>query len=336
MESDASTVGTSTVDMARPKFSLPMRRFRQIAIVTVAGVCLLTVAGAVVRLTGSGLGCDDWPNCNNERFIDVSTGHAAIEQLNRLVSGLVGIPTLMMAIGAFRVWPRRGGLRWPSIAVLVTILGNGVVGGMAVRGDLHPTLVQSHFILAMLSIGFGLIAVHRSRPVPVRDRRTIGVTPFATGLFLSLGVLVAVAIATGTVVTGAGPHAGDETARRYGFDISTVAEIHSVTVWFGVAVFLALVVTLRRLPTAHERLSSILSTWLFVAVIQGGIGYLQYFTDVPTVLVAAHVAGATALWVVTVQLVLAALEPVEAVELEVRDRETGRARESSPASVPSA
>ena len=78
---------------------MSIRRFRQIAVVTVAGVCFLTVAGAVVRLTGSGLGCDDWPNCNNERFIDVSTGHAAVEQLNRLLSGLIAVPTLAMAIG---------------------------------------------------------------------------------------------------------------------------------------------------------------------------------------------------------------------------------------------
>ena len=103
-----------------------------VAIVTVVGVCFLTVAGAVVRLTGSGLGCDDWPNCNNERFIDVSSGHAPIEQVNRLLSGVIGIPTLLLAIGAFRVRPRRTGLKLPAVAVLLTILGNGVVGG---RGD---------------------------------------------------------------------------------------------------------------------------------------------------------------------------------------------------------
>ena len=89
------------MDPDRERLTMSLRRYRQIAIITVAGVCFLTVAGAVVRLTGSGLGCDDWPNCNNERFIDVSSGHAAIEQINRLVSGLVGIPTLLMAIGAF-------------------------------------------------------------------------------------------------------------------------------------------------------------------------------------------------------------------------------------------
>ncbi len=301
---------------------MSLRRYRQIAIFTVAGVCFLTVAGAIVRLTGSGLGCDDWPNCNNERFIDVSSGHAAIEQINRLASGLVGIPTLLMAIGAFRVRPVRPGLKVPSLLVLASILGNGVVGGIAVRGDLHPFLVQSHFLLAMLSILFGLVAIHRARPEEVVSRTSIGVTPLITWLIVGLGALMAGALTTGTVVTGAGPHAGDESARRYGFDISTVAEIHSVTVWAAVAVFLVLVVVLRRDPALFARLAGNVSTWMFVAVVQGGIGYVQYFNDVPAVLVAAHVAGATALWVVTVQFVQAALEPLAQGEPNVHATET--------------
>lgn len=301
---------------------MSVRRFRQIAIVTVAGVCFLTVAGAVVRLTGSGLGCDDWPNCNNERFIDVSSGHAAIEQVNRLVSGLVGIPTLLMAIGAFRVRPVRRGLKLPSLAVFVTIFANGVVGGLAVRGDLHPFLVQSHFLLAMLSIVFGLVAIHRARPEPILPRASIGVTPLLTWSMVTLGALVAASLVTGTVVTGAGPHAGDETARRYGFDISTVAEIHSVTVWVAVASFLAVVILLRRDPALFARLERNVSTWMFLAVVQGGIGYLQYFNDIPATLVAAHVAGATALWVVTVQFIQSALEPLATGERKVHGPET--------------
>ncbi|HUV20092.1 MAG TPA: COX15/CtaA family protein [Ilumatobacteraceae bacterium] len=322
------------MDPDRERLTMSLRRYRQIAILTVAGVCFLTVAGAVVRLTGSGLGCDDWPNCNNERFIDVSSGHAAIEQINRLVSGLVGIPTLLMAIGAFRVRPARRGLKVPSLVVLATILGNGVVGGLAVRGDLHPFLVQSHFLLAMLSIGFGLVAIHRAKPEPIVARSSIGVTPLVTGLMLGLGLLVAASLATGTIVTGAGPHAGDETARRYGFDISTVAELHSVTVWIAVASFLALVVVLRRDRALFDRLSVNVSTWMFVAVVQGGIGYVQYFSDIPATLVAAHVAGATALWVVTVQLIQAALEPLERErQLEVLAPETRNDRSISPVTV---
>jgi cytochrome c oxidase assembly protein subunit 15 len=324
------------MDPDRERLTMSLRRYRQIAILTVAGVCFLTVAGAVVRLTGSGLGCDDWPNCNNERFIDVSSGHAAIEQINRLVSGLVGIPTLLMAIGAFRVRPARRGLKLPSLVVFATILGNGVVGGLAVRGDLHPFLVQSHFLLAMLSIGFGLVAIHRARPEPVVARSSIGVTPLVTSLMLGLGVLVAASLATGTVVTGAGPHAGDETARRYGFDISTVAEIHSVTVWIAVASFLALVVVLRRDSAMFDRLSRNVSTWMFVAVVQGGIGYVQYFSDIPATLVAAHVAGATALWVVTVQFIQAALEPLATDEHGIHAPETRAEGEISLRVTPTA
>jgi cytochrome c oxidase assembly protein subunit 15 len=296
-------------DVERERFTLSLRRFRQIAIITVAGVCFLTIAGAGVRLSGSGLGCDDWPACNDERFIDVSTGHAAIEQLNRLLSGVIGVPTLLMAVGAFRVRPRRAGIRWPSLAVLATILANGVVGGFAVMGDLHPTLVQSHFLLAMASIGFGMIAVHRSRPEPVADRAGIGVTPGVTALIGVFVAAMAASLVTGTVVTGAGPHAGDETARRYGFDISTVAQVHSVTVWVTVALFLAAVVALRRVGL-FDRFRTDITTWMFLAVVQGGVGYVQYFNNIPAVLVAAHVAVATALWVATVHLALAVLAPV--------------------------
>ena len=146
---------------------MSVRRFRQLALVTAIGLCLLVVAGGVVRLTGSGLGCDDWPNCNDQSFVDVSSGHTAIEQVNRLLSGFIGIPTLAMAIGSFRVRPRRPrtgptGLVVPSLGVLFTVLANGVVGGIAVRTDLHPALVQSHFLLAMASIAFALVAVHRA------------------------------------------------------------------------------------------------------------------------------------------------------------------------------
>jgi len=310
MASGTDSILQPAPDTTGERFTMSLRRFRQFAIATVAGVCFLTVAGAIVRLTGSGLGCDDWPNCNNERFIDVSTGHAAIEQLNRLLSGFIAVPTLVMAIGSFRVRPRRVGIRLPSVVVLLTILANGVVGGLAVLGDLHPSLVQSHFLLAMVSIAFGMVAVHRSRPEPVGDRHSIGTTDRQRSLLLLVGALTGVALVTGTVVTGTGPHAGDESARRYGFDISTVAMVHGVTVWVTVATFLLLLVALRGTPPVAQRLSSNVSTWMFIAIVQGGIGYVQYFTGVPELLVVAHIVGAVALWITTVLLVLGGLEPL--------------------------
>ena len=275
-------------------------RYRRLAIITTVGICVLVVAGGAVRLTGSGLGCDDWPNCNAERFIDVSSGHTAIEQANRLLSGLIGLPTLLLAIAAFRQRPRRLGLRWPAVGVFLSVLANGVVGGIAVRADLHPALVQSHFLLAMVSITFGMVAIRRSssntRPNASRFE------PRTRQLATMVAVLTAAALATGTVVTGTGPHAGDEEVRRFGFDISHVARIHSVAVILALIVAAMLALQLRSDEPGQRRLGGPLSTWIFLGLLQGGVGYTQYFNGVPELLVGVHSALATAIWVVTMQL----------------------------------
>jgi len=293
---------------------MTLARYRQLAIVTTIGICLLVVAGGVVRLTGSGLGCDDWPNCNDERFIDVSTGHAAIEQLNRLLSGLIGVPTLLLAIVSFRAAPRGSGLRWPAIGVLVSVLANGVVGGIAVRGDLHPALVQSHFLLAMVSIAFGLVAVRASNGRRIEWSRSLDGTLRAR-LTISLTAVAAAALVTGTVVTGAGPHAGEEDVRRFGFDISNVARLHSITVIATLLVACSLAWSVR--SGGPSAVTSTLSAWIFVGFLQGAVGYTQYFNGVPELLVGVHIALATILWVLTMRLVLLARNAV------VTERATG-------------
>ncbi|MFK8022721.1 MAG: heme A synthase [Ilumatobacter sp.] len=288
---------------------MSLERYRKLAIVTTVGVCVLTVAGGIVRLTGSGLGCDDWPACNDERFIDVSTGHTAIEQLNRLLSGLIGVPTLLLAIFAFRAAQRGSGLRWPALGVLFTVVANGVVGGFAVRQDLHPALVQSHFLLAMISIAFGMIAVRAGSGRPITWSVASPHRP-TVRIVLGLAALTAAALVTGTIVTGTGPHAGDETARRFGFDISNVARTHSVTViiTLALAAWLSLRIARRPDESGLTALRTAMSAWLFVGLMQGGLGYAQYFTGVPELLVALHIFGATILWVVTMRLLLAAVD----------------------------
>ncbi len=288
-----------------------LRRYRQLAIITTAGICLLVVAGGVVRLTGSGLGCDDWPNCNEERFVDVSSGHTAIEQINRLLSGVIGVPTLLLAIAAFRHraagGTRRVGLRWPAIGVLVSVLANGVVGGIAVRTDLHPALIQSHFLLAMVSISFGMIAIHRSVPgsaTAAPSSAEFCDRSLRRRLAMLLVALMAAALATGTVVTGTGPHAGEEDVRRFGFDISTVARLHSVTVIATLLVAIGLAWRLR--SDGPSAFVSTLSAWIFVGLLQGAVGYTQYFNGVPELLVGVHIALATGLWVLTMRLAILA------------------------------
>ena len=195
------SASTSTSD---PSPSV-LRRYRRLALMVTIGVSILVVAGGAVRLTGSGLGCDDWPNCNDTRFIDVSSGHAAIEQANRLFSGLIGIPTLWLAVLAVRRFPRGVGLRWPALGVLGSVLANGVVGGIAVRGDLHPALVQSHFLLAMVSIGFGVVAIDRARSAErgeanasslaaIRDRLHEPVVRLTGLVTAAIGTIVVVAV----------------------------------------------------------------------------------------------------------------------------------------------
>lgn len=305
-----------------------LRRYRRLALIVTIGVSILVVAGGAVRLTGSGLGCDDWPNCNDTRFIDVSSGHAAIEQANRLFSGLIGIPTLWLAVLAVRRFPRGDGFRWPALGVLVSVLANGIVGGIAVRGDLHPALVQSHFLLAMVSIWFGVLAVERARAAERGEPHAASVAAVlgrihdtAVRWTLVVVVLTVVALVTGTVVTGTGPHAGDETARRFGYDIGSVARLHSISVLVTLAAVLALAWVVHRDDTGANgdgtgargtgaRVRNALSAWIFVGVVQGGIGYVQYFTGVPELLVGAHLAGATLLWVLTVRLLVVVLREV--------------------------
>jgi len=144
-------------------------------------------------------------------------------------------------------------------------------------------------------------------------------------------VFTGAALVTGTVVTGAGPHAGDETARRYGYDIGSVARVHSATVIIAVACAVALAwLVMRRAASLRPAMS----TWLFVAIVQGGIGYVQYFNGVPELLVWLHVCGATALWVVTVRLVLATLDTAEGLEpSRVHADETDRFASSESANV---
>ncbi len=281
--------------------------------ITTGGVVFLTVAGGVVRLTDSGLGCADWPACNEERFIDVSSTHAAIEQLNRLASGLIGIPTLLLLIGGFLV-KDRAGLRWPAVATFVSVVVNGIVGGIAVRTDLHPAIVQSHFLLAMVAVVFGMIAILRSGTRPLQSAVERGRIPT---LALVVTTLTAAALATGTVVTGTGPHAGDEEARRFGFDISHVARIHGITVILTLSAALWLAWRLTRSadrPAGQHRLVPVLSAWLFLGFLQGAIGYAQYFNGVPEILVGIHIALAAATWVVTMRLVVLALTPPTGAE----------------------
>lgn len=323
---------------------MTVQRYRQIAVVTAVGLVVLTVAGAVVRLTGSGLGCADWPGCSESRFVDVSSTHTAIEQINRLLSGLIGLPTLALLVVALRATRRGEGLRWPAVATFALVIANGLVGRFVVSEDLHPAVVQSHFLLAMAAVAVAVVAAVRGgeavRLGAVR-RWTVSTGTGVDLVRLATLVLVgatAAALATGTIVTGAGPHAGDENARRFGLDIASVARVHGATVMATLALAVGLAVVASR--RSDRRLQGDLSAWLFVGLLQAAIGYAQYFSGVPELLVAAHVGGATVLWAFTVRLAVRSVgvDPAPAATARGGDSGTGavesRSRRGSRSKVP--
>lgn len=286
-------------------------RYRTIAAVALGLLCTIVVTGAAVRLTGSGLGCDDWPNCNSQRLIDVSSNHAAIEQVNRLFTGAVAVGVMAAVLGSLWRAPRRRDLVVLSLGLVAGVIGQIVLGGITVLVDLHPLAVQGHMLLSMVLVANAVVLLRRAGE-PDGATRTAAVSAPTAKLAWAVTVGTAIAIVAGTVVTGAGPHAGDEDVQRFDVAISTAARIHGVAVLTTVALGALLALRVQRHGADRRTLTSTISSWLFVAVLQGAVGYIQYFNDVPELLVGLHVAGATALWSMTVWLLLATRTAVPA------------------------
>ncbi|MET0460810.1 MAG: COX15/CtaA family protein [Ilumatobacteraceae bacterium] len=293
-------------------------RYRIITAVALGLLVAIVVTGAAVRLTGSGLGCDDWPNCNDQRLVDVSSNHAAIEQINRLFTGLVAAAVVVAVLGSLWRVPRRRDLTWLSIGLVAGVVGQVVLGGITVLVDLHPLAVQGHMLLSMALVATAVVLLRRAGE-PDDGRRRPVVSTTTRALVWVLTVTTAVAIVAGTVVTGAGPHAGDEEVQRFGVDISTAARLHSAAVLAAVALAVVIAVRVQRRADERPVLQAALSSWIFVALLQAAVGYVQYFSDVPPLLVGLHVAGATALWAMTVWLVLSTTQSRTDVRAQVED-----------------
>lgn len=267
-------------------------RYRAIAIWALIALSVIIVSGAAVRLTNSGLGCDDWPQCNSEKLIDVSSKHAAIEQINRLFTGVVGFAVIAAVLGAYKRVPYRRDL--PVIAwwLVFGVLANAVIGGISVKVDLHPMWVQSHMLLSMFLVVMATLLVRRAGE-PDGVARVMQVDTATERVVWTHFALSCLAIFTGTIVTGSGPHAGDEVAERLAIDIPDAARIHGVSVVATILVALFLAVRTMREPRLKSALQQALSVWIVAGVVQAAIGYVQYFNGVPALLVGIHVVGAT-------------------------------------------
>jgi heme a synthase len=285
---------------------LSRSQFRTISIAALFAICAIIVTGAAVRLTGSGLGCADWPACSSTEFIDVSSRHAAIEQVNRLFTGLVSVAVIAAVLGSIVRDPRRKDLTLLSFGLVAGVLAQVLLGGVTVLVDLHPAAVQGHMLLSLVLVANAVVLVHRASE-PDDGLLVRPVSPEISRHTVAVAALTGIALVTGTVVTGAGPHAGDEEARRFGIEIADAARVHGSSVVVVVVTMLVLAWRLRSRPAERAELAEWISAWILIALLQGAIGYIQYFNEVPALLVGVHVFGATMLWAVTVGLVLRTL-----------------------------
>lgn len=294
--------------MQTPRLS--PRAYQRITLVALLTQVFISVTGAAVRLTGSGLGCSDWPTCEENQIVAPLEYHAMIEFLNRTVTGLVSIAVILAVLGSLLRSPRRRDLTWLSLGLVAGVVGQVILGGFTVLYELKPPFVIAHFMLSIVLIWNAFVLYERSK---YAQSPALAVVPLNVRVLGRILVLVsAFTLFTGTIVTGTGPHGGDETVERLRFNVTTVVRIHSITVWVFLVLVLVTLFLLHRTgaPNAVTRRSKYL---IAVIIAQGTLGYVQYFNGIPASLVILHVFGSLVVWIAVLSFDLAlTARPLEA------------------------
>jgi heme a synthase len=300
--------------------------YRRLVVATLASLVFIMVTGAAVRLTQSGLGCSTWPSCDADSFAPRSASdvHGMVEWVNRLITGAVMVFTLAAVVGANWRRPFRRDLFLLALGLPAWVFANALVGALVVILDLSPVSVIGHFLLSLGAVANAVVLLDRAGREPAATSPSPSPSPSLAsgpspdprraatpGMLRACWGLVAAAsvvIVTGTVVTGSGPHAGDERADRLPLAVHSAVRVHGVCM----VVFLALTVwVIRRAqrgdaaPVVGHRLHQL----LVVLVAQAAVGYWQYFTGVPALLVGFHVFGAALVWIAVLRVLLAARGP---------------------------
>ncbi len=271
--------------------------FRVVAAIAVWALALTIFSGAAVRLTGSGLGCPDWPACTRTSVVAPLQYHAWIEFGNRLINAAVTFASLGALLAARRRTPRRRDLTWLSVGLVVGLLAEVVVGGLTVEHKLAPGWVMAHFLLAMVFLADAVVLHYRAAlpdtgPGPTSNAALV--SRVQVNLSRLMIVTLAVVVTLGTIVTSTGPHGGDPTVHRFDFRLQSVARLHGSAAEVFLAVTLVLLWSVARAgaPRAVIRRAQIL---LAAVIAQAAVGYTQYFNGDPVGVVALHVAGASLL-----------------------------------------
>lgn len=301
--------------------------YRHVTVVALVALGAIIATGAAVRLSGSGMGCPTWPSCEDGSLVPRgATGdHGWIEFVNRVFTGGVSVVVALAVLGSRRRVPRRPELtRWSS-GLVAGVFAQALLGGLVVFLHVTPIAVAGHYLLSAVLVWNGVVLHHKaSEPDGLRRPRA---TPALLQRSRALVVLAGAVLVTGTFVTGSGPHGGDAAADRLPFAVSTVARVHSLAVW----VFLALVVIVLRQVSRGDADPAVVGRGrVLVALVaaQGSLGYLQYFTGVPELLVGAHVLGSVLVWVAALRFHLALTEPIPATT------PTGNPRSAAVAALP--
>lgn len=269
---------------------------------------VIVVTGGVVRLTGSGLGCETWPKCSGDSLVATPEMglHGAIEFGNRLLTYVLCAAVGWAILAVRSAKPRRRGLSRAAWAQFWLVVANGLLGGVTVLMELNPYTVAAHFLLATALITVAAVTWLRAREGDEEPRPLA--PPRAGRLAGALTAVTVALIVVGTMVTGAGPHAGDSSdVPRMGVDWEATTRVHALLAWAVVGLTVLLWLALRAAgapsgPLARTR------ELLLVLLAQGAIGYVQYFTELPEVLVALHLFGSCLVWIFTLRTLLSLRE----------------------------
>jgi cytochrome c oxidase assembly protein subunit 15 len=298
----------------REPLTVTPAQYRVVAYVALGALALIVLTGAGVRLTGSGLGCPDWPKCYGGTVPPLDV-HAVIEYGNRILTGFVGFAVIAASLLAFRRRPFRSHLALFGALLPIGVIGQAILGGLVVRYHLAPGLVMSHFILSMLLLDASFALAWCSTYEPEDRRRS----PDRLGVWAVRGLvpLGQLTILAGTVATASGPHAGahkGQLVHRFTFEgtgtLEWVVQRHSaIAALFGAGA-VAVWFILRR-EGGERRALRPLAFVIGLLALQGVVGGLQWWLKLPSALVWVHVALATTTWLATLWTVAAAgrLEP---------------------------
>lgn len=274
---------------------------RRISLANLIAQSLIILTGAIVRLTGSGLGCPTWPNCAPGSLIPVAEQvegfHKYIEFGNRLLTfAVLAISIALFVVALMR--KKRQIILWASLPLIGTLL-QAVLGGITVLTGLNPFTVMAHFLLSIILVAIS-VKIFAYFSEKTYQYKLPKIVDFYLQILTLIGFIV---IVLGTITTGSGPHSGDEIAARFNLDMREVAWLHADSVLLFVGLVIGLQV-ITRLDKDLFYLQTNAKILLAICVIQGFLGYVQWFSSVPWILVSVHVAGAVITWITLVNLSL--------------------------------